>query len=410
VPGTPGYVTDLVLAVIGVLAVVRLGPRGVRDRLTLLPLVPLGVYWVAGTVALARGLADHGFELTKQDAGLAVYSLILPIAALVASDAERLRTLFTVMVWAGVGGGTLALAAYIGQTGFDYDGIPAPSGGAAAGLYASAFPSWVFARLVLGCRSSRLQYAAATVSLLGVGATGSRSAWFALLASFAAIAVVATATRVRRPLTIALATAAGAALLAAGTVALEFSTKGDATNVQRELGGVIEAGSEGEAASNTDWRGDFWEYAVSRAARAPVAGAGYGEPLSFRWGSNLYDSRLPLATGGIDVTGPHNEYLHIAFRMGLFALAALIVLLAYGFIRGARVVRDEEVALADRAIALALVGLLGGAALTVGLNDALKGPYIGLYFWGPLALLLVAPWTLRNRSARPDSSSPASAA
>lgn len=408
VPGTPAFVTDAALVVLAILLVRRYGVRGLREHLVRLPLVPLLVYWFAGAVAIVRGLDAYGFDLTKQDTGLVLYSLFLPLAALVASDSRRFRLVFHVLMWAGALSGALVLIQYIAVASFAVNSPVTPD----SGLYPTVFPAWVFARLVLAHPVPRLHMVAALVSLLGVGATGQRAAWLGMLLAFVVIAVVAgSAAERRRRLAIAATTAAGFALLAGGTAALEITTKGttDDLAVERELAGVADPESGGSESSNVAWRLDFWEWSMARAARAPIAGRGYGEPMSFRWEGRIYDSRLPLASGGIDETGPHNEFVHIAFRMGMFAFAALVVLIAIGFARGVRAARGREIGSDDRAMVLALVGLLASACATVGFNDALKGPYISIYVWVPLALLLVAPSVLIRTSSRRGSRSPASA-
>ncbi len=94
----PLYVTEMLIGLAGILAIVRLGLRRSWEALRRLPLIPLALIWLLGAIATARGVADFGFSMVKNDIGLVDYTLILPLLALVLTDRKRFEAMFSVLV------------------------------------------------------------------------------------------------------------------------------------------------------------------------------------------------------------------------------------------------------------------------------------------------------------------------
>ena len=411
IPSTPIYVTEVVLLVITALVLRRLGVRGawelIRRRI---PLIAFAIFVVSGAIAAVRGLTAYGFDNLLDDVGLAEYAAIVPIAVLVVSDRERLVLTVKTLAYAGAASVALWSTAYLGSVLFALDDIPRPRGGSAAGLYMTLPVLWIGARYAQGLALRRAEIAVAVVGLLAIGLTAQRGNWLALAAGVAVIAMLAP-----RRLRAAAVAAAAIALMAGGTVATELvvSNAGGSTPDQRDAGeaptpGRVQAAQEvkgtvtgaGSAeGDNSTWRLDFWRYSVARMVDEPL-GISLGRPLEFEWQGRYYDFRRPTPNPeySLVVTGPHNSFVEIGVRMGVVALAALLALLVIGVARTLALVRDASLARADRVIATALLAMTAAAVVIASVNDALKGPYIGVFFWLLLTLLLVAPALLRGDS------------
>ena len=574
------HVTEPALVAIAFLSVYRHGIREawqmLRDRL---PVIALGVFWLAGAIASVRGLAGYGFTRTLNDIGLAEYSLIVPIAALVIDTRERLHLLVKVMAWGSAIAAGLSIASYALIVPWEISGFPAPTGATAAGLYMSIFPIWVFSRFAHGCPVRRVEWAVAALAGLGLGLTDQRSAWLALATGLGLVALLAP--RGRRVLSIAasalivvcvLATTfavetaidraggtnptslwerpaqrtppdpralpaepgpsggravddtvrasrarevaerdevvlprmtglkrgrtyriafyvkpLGAAWPAEGQagdtsgkgwstgswrappdrwtkVAVEltatapeerfamvsysgaprvrFATaagqpaevrsrrgpKGGrarpeqpaeprpqkpreapkatperpddgGAQITREFSGVL-SGAGSPEGDNASWRLDFWAFALEETAKTPLFGHGFGRPMRFVWNGERYDFRNGDPENHIDVAGPHNEFVHITYRMGALGIGALLALIAIAAYGTLRLLRSGDLRMADRTATTALAGIFASATVLAAMNDALKGPFMAIFFWTALAALLIAPRLLRNAPER----------
>jgi len=157
----------------------------------------------------------------------------------------------------------------------------------------------------------------------------------------------------------------------------------------RELDGLVASGS-GQEVDNRDWRLAFWRRSIETGLEHPLLGIGFGKPLEFVWDGRFYDFRRGDANHELDVTAPHNEFVHVLARMGLPGFLALLALIAIAGWRGMEAMRSARPGKA-RSDIVALTAMLTAAVAAVALNDALKGPFMALFFWTLLALLLVAP-------------------
>jgi O-Antigen ligase len=144
------------------------------------------------------------------------------------------------------------------------------------------------------------------------------------------------------------------------------------------------------ASANARWRLAIWEYMIKRWSHEPVFGVGFGRPTNFLWHGILYDSRRGIPGDPVDVTGPHNSFVDMLFREGPIAVLALLALVVVAVRRLLTVRRQDH----DHQLIAAEIGLIAifaFASAIASLNVALEGPYMGVYFWTVLGLLLVAP-------------------
>ena len=150
-------------------------------------------------------------------------------------------------------------------------------------------------------------------------------------------------------------------------------------------------GGNSQEANNVHWRLSMWKFMLEKTAHDPVFGVGFGRPTNFVWRGMIYDARTGDKTNSQDVTGPHNSFVNMLFRMGLLGLLPLLALLVIAGLRSWRVLVRETLAALDRAFALTSVAMVVAVAVAACFSVALEGPYIGLFFWLALGLVLALP-------------------
>lgn len=139
---------------------------------------------------------------------------------------------------------------------------------------------------------------------------------------------------------------------------------------------------------NMRWRLAFWRYMLHRSARHPVAGVGFGMPADFVWRGVHYDARRDESDVN-DVTPPHNSFVNLIFRTGLLGGIPFFVLLGIAITRLGRALRSastpEE---RRRLVSLAAIGAF--IVVVAGFNGVLEGPFMGIFYWVVLGLLLLS--------------------
>ena len=130
---------------------------------------------------------------------------------------------------------------------------------------------------------------------------------------------------------------------------------------------------------------------------------GFGQPAAFTWNDRKYDFRDGEPGTGIDVAGPHNSFVNFLYRLGIPAFLALLFILAVAALRARRALR-EGLDPGERAALTTLVAMLAAGATASAFNEGLTGPFLGLFFWMPLGMLLLWPAT---RGAGSSDSAPA---
>lgn len=411
----PIYVTEVVMAVSGAIAVARLGISRSWRVLGRLPLPALALFLAVGLIATVRGLSEFGFSMVSEDVGLAVYSLVLPLLTLVVVDRRRHEALFAVLVACGFAAmGFFAITYSIDQiTGSANQLITLQ--GFAAGLYMSLGVAWIAARVVNGVPTPRWLIAMAPAGLVLMTLTSQRSVW--LVAIFSLGVVVVLAPRPPGPFRPAIATAATIVVafivavgIQAGITATIGGVQGSSENLTSssgsgpqattELRAITGGGGSSVESDNVNWRIAYWKELIGRTPQAPVLGVGFGKPSAFVWEDDKYDFRVGDPRSTFDVTGPHNAFIQVLYRMGIPALLALLFLLAVAAVRVRAALREEGISVSDRVALTTLSAMLVAGASSASFNDAFTNPYLGLFFWVPLGMLLIWP-AVRGRTASP---------
>ena len=415
--GSSIFVTELVLLAASALAIARLGvKRSLHLVTSRIPMIPLVVLWIAGAVAVFRGLGDFGASFTVDDVGLVEYSVLLPIVALVVSSTDRLEVLLRALVIGAIGGiivfGVSDVAARI----WGYAGNVVPLQGLASGLYMSLFVVWIASMLAHRQALKWPYLALGGMAMVLIVLTTTRSVWVAGIASLGVVALLAPrGRRLKSAIAVGLAVAvAGSAAYAVEAVYGKPLIFAEATGVVR---GVAQAddGEEGDGgpattattattaeAANAHWRLAVWSELLTRSREAPILGAGFGRPMSFLWGERKYDFRDGLPGTGVDVSGPHNGFIEILYRMGIVGLAATLALIAIAAWRVGPLLREGRLTDVARSRLVTMIGIFVAAAALAFFSDALKGPYLAMFFWLPLGLLLVWPTLVDDGLDRSD--------
>jgi O-antigen ligase len=380
------FVTEVALAAVVVLALVRVGARDAWERIrAVVPLVPLGVLWLAGAIAAVRGLAGHGVESTARDAGLVEYSLLVPLVAVLLDTEAKTRLVLRFLVLAG----TVAVAVYLPVLLFArHSGLgPGVNPSSAVGLYLAlvALPVGALVAYRRPVPWPLVGVAAGAVLLMALG--GAKGVLVALVAATITLAALA-------PRPVVTAVAGLATVGAAVGIALVFQAGEVGNPPPRELaeattevtGASFAAPTDEGGVDNAAWRLSYWKYELEETASNPVFGVGFGRPAAFTWRDLTYDTR----TGEDDysVSPPHNSFVNLLFRTGLVGLAALAALWATGIWR---TLRAWWAGGDDRPWYAALLALVVFAGAIASLNVALEGPYMGIVIWTLVGLTLVVP-------------------
>lgn len=197
-----------------------------------------------------------------------------------------------------------------------------------------------------------------------------RSAWLAFIAALGII----FARRVSPIVVLVLVTFAATAIVL-------FSAPADAFRGM-PLGAEIERAKSitDEDDPNRRFRLAFWSKAMAMSAESPLIGNGF----------DAYPARIvPPSTSSSDWPAPHNSFVGIGYRVGLFPLLMVVGMLLWlvgrGFAEGHRS-RDPR----ERAILLALSATVVYIGTTSAFNVFLEAPYAGPLFWGAVGMLAVA--------------------
>jgi O-antigen ligase len=144
---------------------------------------------------------------------------------------------------------------------------------------------------------------------------------------------------------------------------------------------------------NAKFRLTFWEAAMARSVQSPLFGNGFDAfPASI----------VPPEPGNPDpFPAPHNSFVAIGYRVGLFPLLVVVGLLLNLVRLGVQASKRRETPL-DRAVCAALTGIVIFAGVTSAFNVFLEAPYAGPLFWTCVGLLAYAvyadPFRVRETS------------
>ena len=148
------------------------------------------------------------------------------------------------------------------------------------------------------------------------------------------------------------------------------------------------------------WRLAYWKELISRVPDEPLLGVGFGQPAAFTWDERKYDHRDGDPGSGIDVAGPHNSFVNFLYRLGIPAFLALLFVV---FVAVRNVWRAMRAGLQteDRVALTTIAAMLAAGTMASSFNEGLTGPFLGLFFWVPLGMLLIWPFTRERVNARP---------
>ena len=193
----------------------------------------------------------------------------------------------------------------------------------------------------------------------------------------------------------------GGASASAGPLQPRGSTlKAPQPQLVDEVSGAF-AGTATGSGANAEWRLAIWRFMVERTLHNPLAGVGFGRPTAFPWHNVLYDARRNDPTDPNDVTGPHNSFVNILFRMGLLGALPLLALVAIGGWRVLSALRSDLYDTPDRARLVGALAVFVFVSVVATFSVALEGPFMGMFFWVTLALLLLLPKLLRSNESTP---------
>jgi len=370
----PLYVTEPLLGLIVFALLLRFAagsPGRVADagrRLAARPLaVLLCVMWIPALVGLVALTSVFDYVAARNFV-LILYSVFALIIVAVTDLRKSYRRWFIV----ALGGSTVALViAFAGGAG----------PGAATSTGAVRLAGFTFALafgiapivLIAAAREGLIRplYAAlaAIPFLVALVLVNHRSAWLAFLAALAILF-----GRKFSP-----TTALGA--IAALTVgyAVFTSAHNDITPVGQEITRAKTVFSTTDP--NARFRLSFWDQAMRESIRSPVVGAGFDPyPASI----------VPPETVASDpFPAPHNSFVAIAYRIGIFPFVIFLALLGTLIARGFRASSEREIPL-DRAVCSALTAIVVYAGITSAFNVFLEAPYAGPLFWTSVGLLAYA--------------------
>ena len=372
----PLYVTELVLGILLIASLHRwLQHRLATDGLWHAASLLLAAYIILGLARLPVALGGYGREAVR-DAVVCTYALFAFLTAWLLPSRREIH-LFGMFVVVGsvLASGSIVLNAVYGE------GTPTSTPGVVrygAGIqaFSATFTALIWTALLTTGRLSRRQAVGggllvATQSLVSLLLVQHRSQ---LLALIAGVVVIALANPHRRRigslgLTVAVGVALLALLAAIGVLPIGGHPLWEAT-VERAASSFDPA-----ADSSTDWRVQVNRHVLSEVLAKPLTGIGFGPAIAFRY-----------SNGREEVVDPHNSFVAVLYRLGF--PTALLLFTSLGLLSRRAWVAGQS---ADREkLSLLLSAQAGLVAMAVfaSFNVVLEGPYLGLFFWIPVGILM----------------------
>lgn len=374
IPGTPLFITDLVLVVL-LLSISRTAPW--RKWLRIPYFMVLIVFWCAGVVAFASGLLGGGEVFrAARDAAMIVYTLFLVVAFVLIRSWRAVQRVLLFLAL-GTGLGTLNAAAWFvaqpGQRRYVLFGVYALCAlvGVLVLWWNKVLPAhhgFILALLFSGglilanARTTFVALAAMLGLILLVGVSGQSSALVPrvkLLAQISGLGVLV--------LIVGLHTDAGAAFFERASEELISGTLAYADD------------------PNAQFRMLAWTEALGRFLASPIFGEGFGVPFTFAiWEEDVR---------------PHNTFLTVLYKMGLVGFVPFLLLLWRFYWVGWRALRRSR----NHSGAILLYVILlahFGMCLYGGLNLLLESPFLAAIFWILMGLGIRSMQLLRDDELR----------
>lgn len=354
----PVYLTEAIIALLGLLLVLSVRRSGLPSRVGVL----LVAYFSLGALAALIGWGSDPYWIARDSVLVAYAVMIWLVAATLRSRAAGER-LLDVMFWAGTA------SILVWAVGVQYP--PVAFGVFAAFAYLPVLVAWADGKHVAWWK-----FAIVGVGLYYLVTLEVRASWVPFVAALLVLAL----SRPQRSARLRYAGAWAGVLIVIFVWFAAPSLTG--TTFGQSLLGIVPS-SESIESRNSSWRVEYWKYELSSLADKPI-GHGFGPASFFCWDEidECDDTRLTRESA--DLTGPHNSFVNIAYRTGVQGIAVLAALLAAILLPAWRAMRRTG----DTAIRTALV-MFTFSAGTAFFAVSLEGPYMAVPFWSLLGLLVV---------------------
>ncbi len=364
-PGTPLFITDVVLLILLVsIYLVR------RPRFSKIPLpvtVLLVLFFGAGALSAARGFLGHRDAMVVlRDTALVVYALFSLVAFhLLRSWLSMKRAAMWFLLGAALN--TLNGLAWFIAT-------PTERRFVYPGIYILISLAGVLAAMAGRLLQSRVGWIFAAVMCLGLMLANARSLFVSLAILFIlGLGGVLVCKKIRfRHLVHSLIAASFLVMLATFLFLRTETGRDFAERSTEELAsGVLNSGED----PNWQFRLSAWKEAWKRFEDYPLAGEGFGSPFTFELLLFENDPR------------PHNTFLTVLYKMGLIGFLPFVALLIYVVWRGFHSMYCNR---ESRRVVFLQIGLLTQAAFCLfGMgNLLLESPFLASLFWASMGLSL----------------------
>ena len=308
-PGTPFFVTDIVLAIL-FLSIYLLARR--RDLRVPLPVnVLVAMLVAAGALSALRGFLQHCDPIfVLRDAALVAYPLFLYVAHHLARSWLSIKR---VALWFLLGTGLSVLNAFAW-----FLAAPQERRFIYYGTYILMALVGTFVAIANRLLRPRTGWMLAGLFCLGLALANARSLFVALPVLL--VMGLCTAAKGRRKALrhrMALATLVAATVLISALALLFLRTEAGRDFAERSAQELASGVLHSDEDTNWLFRLSAWKEAWKRFEEYPLAGEGYGIPFVFEL--LLFDND----------PRPHNTFLTVLYKMGLIGFLPLLALIVY---------------------------------------------------------------------------------
>ncbi|MGK5087752.1 O-antigen ligase family protein [Bdellovibrionota bacterium FG-2] len=136
------------------------------------------------------------------------------------------------------------------------------------------------------------------------------------------------------------------------------------------------------------WRMHLWRQTFKKFLTAPLFGLGFGP----RAVDTILGGVPAIGSEGNWISGPHNSFLMLLFRVGIFGTLPLTFLLLYAMFQFTQRMITRQTSMAEVAAAMSLASV----CLFACFNVCLENPQNGIWFWFFLGTLVARDWSLPN--------------
>ena len=310
-PGTPFFVTDIVLVIL--FLSVYMAARSSAVHVSLPVTVFLAMLVAAGAMSALRGFSQHCDPiLVLRDAALVAYPLFLYVAHHLFRSWLSIKRM---AAWFLLGTGLSVLSAFTW-----FLAAPQERRFIYYGTYILMALVGTFVAIANRLLPPRTGWMLAGLFCLGLALANARTLFVALpvLLVVGLCAGGITRGKLLRP-RIALTTFAAATVLISAVALLFLRTETGRDFAERSSQELASGVLHSDEDTNWQFRLSAWKEAWKRFEEYPLAGEGYGIPFAFEL--LLFDND----------PRPHNTFLTVLYKMGLIGFLPLLALLVYFF-------------------------------------------------------------------------------